>query len=425
MARPTRLYLSDMLKTPPREPGWVSWLLVALWSIVILATIPFARAIQRVVSERWGRESFMVFALTIVGVAAAAAIVAILRKSIRMGLVPSLWLLAVTAMYFIIASRLKSPEEALHFLEYGLLGVLAFRALSHRLRDPSIYLAATLICAVVGIFDEALQWMTPERYWEFRDVWLNVISGGLAQVAIWKGWRPPYIAEIWSASGLRVVCRLGIGVTLLLTLCALNTPHLVVRYTELFPRLDFLRANPSAMAEYGYRHYDPGIGLFFSRLTRDELARQDQERAQEVAAVLDSYREAGRYEAFLTRYLSWEDPLLYEARVRLFRRDRYLGLARESIASGEPDREPATIAWREELILRRYFPRTLATSSYGLPPQVNKQLEELALPEATYTSAVGQHLLTRFTKSQRVVIAGLVVLTLVAVDLSLGRRAFP
>ena len=38
----------------------------------------------------------------------------------------------------------SNPEEAVHFIQYGALGVLLFRAFSHRMRDPMIYLAAAL-----------------------------------------------------------------------------------------------------------------------------------------------------------------------------------------------------------------------------------------------------------------------------------------
>ena len=42
-----------------REVKWVSWLIVALWSMVIFVTIPLARAIQRFVQKAWGEEVFL------------------------------------------------------------------------------------------------------------------------------------------------------------------------------------------------------------------------------------------------------------------------------------------------------------------------------------------------------------------------------
>ncbi len=51
----------------------------------------------------------------------------------------------------LIWSLRANPEEAFHFVQYGVLSILLFRAFSHRLRDPSIYLAAALAGAALGI----------------------------------------------------------------------------------------------------------------------------------------------------------------------------------------------------------------------------------------------------------------------------------
>ena len=411
-----------MLKAPPQEPRWVSWLLVFLWSLFILATIPFARTIQRFVAARWGRESFVVFTLGAIVVLTVALSIYLWRSPKRLGGAQVLWLVGVLAVYFYTATRLKAPEEALHFLEYGVLGVLAFRALSHTMRDSAIYPAAVLICALVGTIDEILQWITPQRYWEFRDVGLNVLSAALAQIAIWKGLRPDYIATGWSARSVRRLCRLGAVVTILLTLCVLNTTERVERYAARIPALGFLAGNPSVMAEYGFRHYHPEIGTFYSRLTLEELAGQDGERAREVAAVLDDYHDHLRYPAFLADHPALSDPFLNEARVHLFRRDRYTYEARQSEDQGEIDRQLATTAWREHLILGNYFPKTLESSSYELSRNTKTFLRRHALPEMAYESAVGQHLLTRVNEPQLLTLVAILLVGLVGVDLYLGRR---
>ncbi len=38
-----------MFARPPAQREWVSWLSVVVWSLLIFATIPLARAIERVV----------------------------------------------------------------------------------------------------------------------------------------------------------------------------------------------------------------------------------------------------------------------------------------------------------------------------------------------------------------------------------------
>ena len=87
-----------------------------------------------------------------------------------------------------------NPEEAVHFLEYGVLGLLIYRALTHRVKDVSIYFMALMIGAMVGMMDEAIQWVTPKRFWGLNDIWLNFFAVGLTQVAFAKGLRPSIIS---------------------------------------------------------------------------------------------------------------------------------------------------------------------------------------------------------------------------------------
>ena len=49
----------------------------------------------------------------------------------------------------------------------------------------SLYLAALSIGCLVGTFDEVLQWMIPDRFWDFQDIGLNALSSGLFQLALW------------------------------------------------------------------------------------------------------------------------------------------------------------------------------------------------------------------------------------------------
>ena len=108
--------------------------------------------------------------------------------------------------------------------------------------------------------------------------------------------------------------------------------------------------------------------------------------------------------------------------MHLFRRDRYTYEARQSADEGEIDRELATIAWREHLILGSYFPQTLGSSSYKLSRNTKTFLRRHALPEMAYESAVGQHLLTRVSEPQLLTLAAILLVGLVGVDLYLGRR---
>jgi hypothetical protein len=277
------------------------------------------------------------------------------------------------------------------------LGALAFRAFGTRFPDRSSYACAAVLCALLGTVDEIIQWVTPRRYWEFRDVALNAVSAGLAQVAIWKGVAPPRIAAFWGRRGLAVACRFGAALALLLALCAANTPARTASWAPRVPGLAFLVDNPSVMAEYGYRYRDPHIGTFYSRLAPAELERTDRERARQAASILDRHAGDEAYRAFLEGYPPQRDPFVHEARVHLFRRDRYREIAATQRARGADPEESWTVAWRENLILERYFPATLAASASRLPAAERARLEAGQDPERPYESAVSAHLITRIS----------------------------
>ncbi len=74
------------------------------------------------------------------------------------------------------------PEEAVHFLEYGVLGLLLYRALSFRVLDATVFVAAALVGVIVGTVDEIIQWIVPGRYFDFRDIALNGGASVLVQI---------------------------------------------------------------------------------------------------------------------------------------------------------------------------------------------------------------------------------------------------
>ncbi len=91
------------------------------------------------------------------------------------------WRFAVLAgiflLYPVIARATSSPEEQVHFLEYGLVGVLFARALAgDRPHTWKIYLGALVIGSIVGWIDELLQGLVPNRHYDIRDIWFNVVS---------------------------------------------------------------------------------------------------------------------------------------------------------------------------------------------------------------------------------------------------------
>lgn len=69
--------------------------------------------------------------------------------------------------------------EAFHFVEYGLIAHLFYRAGRHRPDVGAIVLPASA-SLLVGVVDEWVQWFVPGRVGELHDVWLNAVAVGCA-----------------------------------------------------------------------------------------------------------------------------------------------------------------------------------------------------------------------------------------------------
>lgn len=386
-----------MMREPPREHEWLSWLLAAFLAAFILITIPFARAVTDFVAARWGRAVFrdIVTMLVIFALGTLVLVACRLRGLPRRNV---LWLLLAGALmlYFTLGVR-ASAEETIHFLEYCVLGFLVFRALAHRTRDIGIYPAAFLICATLGLIDEVVQWFTPERVFDLRDVAFNAAGGAISQVAIAGGFSPPYIRKSVQPGTGRRLSLYAAAFVGLLWLCLANTPAMTARLVCRIPHFWYLLYKSSAMSEFGYQHDIPGIGTFFSRFTLDQLREMDRRRAEEVATILNSFHDPRRYGKFLRTYTPLTDPFTHEARVHLFRRDHYLSVAPKYAGNPEMSLYHYTVAWREHLFVKTYFPETLSRSFYRWHDHVEEAVKARSDPNMEYVSDVSANLITSFS----------------------------
>jgi len=291
-----------MLNAPPREPEWRSWLYVVLGALAVFATVPLARSISNAVDARGGAELFRVVVLVLLA-GAGLVLLRVLARARRLEPARIAWILGVAGLYVLgIVTLCQRPEEAVHFVQYGALGVLAFRALGHRVRDGGIYLAAAAVGSTFGILDEFLQWLTPRRVWDLRDIGLNVLGAGLVQPALAFGLRPTWVRLRPAPPGVRATA-LAVGAAwLVLGGSLLLTPPRIASLTGL-PLVGATAERGDVMLEYGRRIEHPEIGLFRSRLAPEVLRETDRRRAQEAASVLEGAGdEKDAYRAFLRRY---------------------------------------------------------------------------------------------------------------------------
>jgi len=305
-----------------------------------------------------------------------------------------------------------NPEESLHFVQYGVMSLLLFRSLSHHVRDPSIYLLAGLIGSFFGIVDEVIQWIVPRRFFDFRDIGINVLAVALVQLALAGGLRPASIRGRMGRAGLRLACAAAAVNAAVMLFCVNNTPFFIDLVRLHVRNVAWIE---EAMCEYGYLHHDPEIGTFKSRLTLDELARDDREQHPRVIEYIHGAMVEKQYYRFLASIPAHTNQLMVEARVHLFRRDRYSDYFRDPEKAADK-KDNATVAYYENRIMEKYFPHTLTNSMYRWLPNTRAMFERNADRSGGYESPVSRELITAVSRrTLNILLGGLLAASLAGI----------
>ncbi|MBI5663461.1 MAG: hypothetical protein HZC49_00005, partial [Nitrospirae bacterium] len=128
-----------------------SWLRVFLCTAAIFSTVPVARRVQRYVHNTIGSEFFTYTVLVIIlSLFAVLLYFFIFRLNVK-SKSQYAWLIMSSGFYIYTTLQLrKYPEEAIHLLEFGLLSYFLFKALSHRIRDWTVYISTILCVLFIG-----------------------------------------------------------------------------------------------------------------------------------------------------------------------------------------------------------------------------------------------------------------------------------
>ncbi len=279
-------------------------------------------AIKSALSNRFGAVVNAGMLVLAVGAVGLVLVRIRTRRGLRYGALIAAAVLGVAyGVGFAAGSADTRAVERLHFLEYGVVTWLFYRA--WRPLDTGVVPLLAGLCGVlVGLADELLQWYVPLRVGELRDVALDAAAigcGALVSLAL----DPP---SAWRRGAARSRRPLG-------TLAAV----VVVALTAF-----------SQIVHLGYAIQDPDVGVFRSRYTDAQLEALGAERASAWRA---------NPPAALHR-LGREDQYLAEGIWHVQRRNR-AWTAGDLFAS-----------WRENLILERYFRPVLDTPSYLAPDGV-------------------------------------------------------
>ena len=159
-----------------------AWGIACVYVLAVYATVPTMRHVWDTLEELTGGAVRHLGATAVAGI----AIVLAWRLWRRVGSRPAPYIVlaAVAGVYaYVLHIHAQFPAERLHLVQYGLVGFLLFRALRLDLRAPVAYGVSLGLTALVGLGDEVIQWVLPDRFFQLSDVQLNAISGGLGLIA--------------------------------------------------------------------------------------------------------------------------------------------------------------------------------------------------------------------------------------------------
>lgn len=384
-----------MIDQPPQGRPATAWALALAWIAGILAAIPYARDLQRAFDSTLGSGSLRWLSIAAVGSAAAWAALKIWRSIRRLSRARAIAVLAGAAtLIYLAVATLDTAAEAVHFVLFGILALLVFRAFAIRGRGSILYLNTLLVCLLASITDEALQWFMPGRYWDFNDILRNALASAWVIAVFAVGFRPGYATGIGSPPMIRTAALLTALCAILLALCFTNTPAFAQRLVAHFPVLTDLFDNDHPMAEYGYCHRLSHEVHFRSRFGLDELRSHDAMRATDAGPILAEAAASGFPTNRRMVIAAATDPFLFEALNHLERRNHYFGVLPKYRFDPNGYTFHATVAWRENEILEAVFPRTLDAAGQRWTDELKEALAEHVQP-GRYTSPIGRHLICR------------------------------
>ncbi|OFW08835.1 MAG: hypothetical protein A3H96_08275 [Acidobacteria bacterium RIFCSPLOWO2_02_FULL_67_36] len=295
--------------------------LAVVVAAVLVLSAPFISQIRSAI-----RTNFPGHFVTIIGGIIAALVLAGLaaaflrirdRRLFRYG---SIATALVIALAYSLWQQTGKPEvdvvERFHFVEYGLITFLFYRAW-RPLGDDAVLVLPVLAALIVGTADEWLQWFIPVRVGEMRDVLLNGIAIGCG-LLFSVGVDPPPSFGVGLRPGSRARIARFAAATVLVFAAFFHVVHL------------------------GFDIRDDEVGTFKSRYSKARLGELARQRAEQWRL---------RPPVVLHR-VSREDQYMTEGVLHARARNDFWS-AGDYVSS-----------WNENRILEKYYAPVLDTPSY-------------------------------------------------------------
>ena len=172
------------LFSSPRERRLWLWTLAVV--AAIYSTLGLTGTLARTLREfgLLDASTWVLLAMFLVG-----ATIFTQGLKVRPGGIEIAVILGVAAAYILLVLRSTAiPEERTHLMEYGVVGVFTYEALSERVRQgrrvPLPPVVAVVLTSALGVVDESIQWLLPNRVFDPQDILFNLLAGATSVAAV-------------------------------------------------------------------------------------------------------------------------------------------------------------------------------------------------------------------------------------------------
>lgn len=363
-----------------------SWAILLAWVGFIYATLGTVPRWRELLVERYGEGVFATMTYSAAGLAVALVLCVMILRNREKRIFPYVSLVVVLLfLRHIMRHWIIIPVEQIHFIEYGVVGFLAYNALKFHLKGWGLITAAILLTYFFGMVDECIQGILVTRVGEQRDMYWNALAGALALALVAFSLRP---ARIRGHSG-HVELRSHVFIAIL---C--------------LPIQGYFNAT---IAQFGVLIEDKALGVVFRSRQRPEALKTYHDHLSHFKSEIAPRLGKEGMNPLLRRAY---DRIHEEALVHAFRGFAHFGYGN------------FPVAYKENLIIEKYFHQFVQGTDLDWPPSRIKDLQEKIGPLAlsTYYSPVAEHLITKFTEAQMWVAIVLLESGLILLWLKLGRR---
>ena len=158
------------------------WVILIAYSCIILFTLSIVRMVRDVTVDYLGPRGFTWIIWSLFALCGIFLGIWLIRKTIYRSPTRLLIILCTAGAYVFTISRLELAVERLHYIEYGIVAILALRVFMLSHQNAGAVILSLLYVFDLGLLDEFIQWILPMRVGEFRDVGINLTAGLFALI---------------------------------------------------------------------------------------------------------------------------------------------------------------------------------------------------------------------------------------------------